>query len=65
MHLSQKWIDKLTTFPETGMGYQIVDIYLKTGVVLRKLMVINCEEITNLKNSSFSENDIQDIKLHQ
>lgn len=64
MRLSQKWIDKLSKLPETRMGCQVVDVYLKNGSVLWELLVVNCEEIINLKHLSFSENDIQDIKLH-
>lgn len=64
MRLSQKWIDKLSKLPETRMGYQIVDVYLKNGSILWELIVVNGEEIIDLKHYSFSENNIQDIKLH-
>lgn len=64
MRLSQKWIDKLLKLPETRMGCQIVDVYLKNGNILWELLVINGEEIINLKHYSFSESDIKDIKLH-
>lgn len=62
MNLSQKWIDKLIELPETGMGYQIIDVYLKNGVIVPKVVVMGCEEI--FQPISFSEDDIQDIKLH-
>ena len=61
--LGQKWIDKLVSLPETGMGYQIVDVYLESGAILRKLLVINCEEIVIHPPWTFFENDIQDIRL--
>ncbi|MEX2090659.1 MAG: hypothetical protein WD989_00800 [Candidatus Paceibacterota bacterium] len=64
MRLSQKWIVKLIALPESGMGYHIVDVHLKNGTVVYGLMVVNCEEIINLGNRSFSSFDIQDIKPH-
>lgn len=64
MRLSQKWVDKLTALPETGMGYQIVDVYLKNGVIIRELKLFNGEVLINQPRGSFSENDILDIKLH-
>ena len=65
MRLSQKWVDKLTALPETGMGYQVVDVYLKNGVIIEKLTLFNGEVLVNQAHGSFSENDILDIKLHQ
>ena len=64
MRLSQKWVDKLTALPETGMGYQVVDVYLKNGMIIRELKLFNGEVLVNQAHSSFSENDILDIKLH-
>jgi len=65
MHLSKKWTDKLAALPESGMGYQVVDVHLKNGVIIKKIMVVNCEILVNQGNLSFSENDIQDIELHK
>ncbi|MBI2677019.1 MAG: hypothetical protein HYX21_03700 [Candidatus Yanofskybacteria bacterium] len=65
LFLSQKWVDKLAGLPETGMGYQIVDVYLKNGTIVRGLTVVNCEQIVVPESHSFSENDIQDIWLSQ
>ena len=33
--LPVKWIQHLTNLPETGMGYQMVDVYLNDGKILR------------------------------
>ena len=65
MILSQEWVDKLSKLPETGMGYQIVDVYLKNGVVIRNAIVANCIILINSGIKRLSENDIQDIKVHK
>ena len=65
MQLSKKWVDKLMALPESGMGYQVVDVHLKNGIVVREIIVINCQIIMDQGNLSFSENDIQDIELHK
>ena len=65
MRLSKKWIDKLAALPESGMGYQVVDIHLKNGMIIKKIVVVDCEILVDQGNLSFSENDIQDIELHK
>ena len=65
MHLSKKWTDKLAALPESGMGYQVVDVHLKDGRVVREVIVINCEVMVEQGNQSFSEGDIQDVELHK
>ena len=41
--LPQKFIDILSKLPEQGMGYQVVDITLKNGEVLKNKTVTNSE----------------------
>ena len=43
--LSKKWIDYLCSLPESGMGYQVVDITPKDGRVLKGAIVFNAEEL--------------------
>jgi len=45
LHLPQKWVDYLTRMPESGMGYQRVDVVLDDGTQLRDCLVFNAEEI--------------------
>ena len=59
MRLSRKWVDKLLRMPEAGMGYQVVDVVLKNGSVVRGMMVLNCQDI--LGAVYFSDDDIADI----
>jgi len=56
--LSQKWIEKMKSLPETGMGYHKVKIVLKDKTVINAL-VFNSEIVDT--NISFSNDDIADI----
>jgi len=40
LRLTKKWVDKLVALPESGMGYQIVDIALKDGRVLKEVIIL-------------------------
>ena len=43
--LEQRWIKRLLQLPESGMGYQRVDLRLADGRELKDLPVFNAEEI--------------------
>ena len=58
--LEEKWVEKLARLPETGMGYQDVQVFLKSGRVVR-VIVGNCEYIT--QDVSFNDDDISDIRV--
>jgi hypothetical protein len=45
MKLDRCWTDRLLELPESGMGYQRVDVRLADGRVLRDVVVFNAEEI--------------------
>ena len=71
--LSQKWIDKMNSLPETGMGYQKANVRFRDGSVL-KAIVLNSsevipdsdeytsEEITMI-DEDITSDDIDDITL--
>ena len=61
--LSRKWVDKMKKLPESGMGYQLVEVKLKDGSILKGI-VTNCNilEVTGLY-FSFSIRDIEKIDL--
>ena len=49
--------------PESGMGYQVIDIILKDGRVITKVMVYNAEIVElPTEYNDVSEDDIKDIK---
>ena len=45
LHLNERWVDHLCGLPETGMGYQIVDVVLSNGKRFRDIAVYNSEEM--------------------
>jgi hypothetical protein len=67
------WTEKLLKYPETGMGYQRVDVILKSGQIIRDIVVLNAkylilpdlelklEEIANLIGRA-REKKAQEIK---
>ena len=41
LHLNERWVDHLCGLPETGMGYQIVDVVLRNGEQFRGIVGYN------------------------
>lgn len=63
LQLSDKWGPKLTSQPETGMGYQVVSIVLKDGTRWNQALV-EAGHVTRIKGLSlipFREDQIADI----
>ena len=54
------WIERLVRLPESGMGYQRVNIHLKRGKVLSNVIVLNAEECQ--APEPFDPADIEDVK---
>jgi hypothetical protein len=63
IHLAKKWRSKLAALPESSMGAQHVDIFLKDGQVIRNAAVFNGEDCET--DREFAQTDIQDIRLHE
>ena len=55
------WIDRLVHLPESGMGYQRVNIRLREGKVLKDVMVFNAEECQ--VSEPFETSEIEDVEL--
>lgn len=45
LQLPRRWVDYLIHQPESGMGYQRVDVLLEDGTELKDCTVFNAEEI--------------------
>jgi hypothetical protein len=62
--LSPPIVDRLTAMPESGMGYQVVDLILADGRVISNVSVFNSElaavpeSLRDLKSS-----DVADVRL--
>jgi len=63
--LPDKFITMLSNLPESGMGYQLVDITLKDGRTLSQRKVLNAEFLLLQENENIQPKDITEIVLSQ
>jgi hypothetical protein len=63
LKLSDKFTNILVSLPETGMGYQIVKIFLKSGKVLYHYKVVNSEFLMLEDDDILNLKDIDKIEL--
>jgi len=65
IELSAKWIAKLASEPETGMGYQVISVILRDGRRFDQVVVVEGKitEIRGLSDIPFTENQINQIIL--
>ena len=63
LKLPDSFINILVNLPESGMGYQIVKVILKSGQVLYQHKVFNSEILVLEENENISINDIEKIEL--
>ena len=61
--LERKWVDYLIRQPESGMGFQKVDVRLKGNRVLNDVPVFNAEEIDLPEDCVGSA--IEELQLHK
>ncbi|MBF0472590.1 MAG: hypothetical protein HQK93_02500 [Nitrospirae bacterium] len=62
LKLNDKWTSLLLSMPESGMGYQSVDISFSDGALLKDILVYNAEEVELPKE--FIKKNIANISLH-
>jgi hypothetical protein len=65
LELNKDQVEFLSHLPEQGMGYQIVDIFLKNGKELRGRIVTNCTYIKLVEEEIITADDIKKIELHK
>ena len=63
--LSDKFIAQLVKIPEQGMGYQIVDIVLTNGKVLKNKFVYNSSILEIEKQEMINIEEIAIIEIHK
>jgi hypothetical protein len=61
--LPDNFINKLVNLPESGMGYQILKIILRTGRTLHQRKVLNSELLMLEENETINIRDIDKIVL--
>lgn len=65
VRLSPQWAELLLSLPESGMGYQVVDVTLRDGKTLPGLAVFNGQDLEPPPVESFDASDIVRIELHE
>jgi hypothetical protein len=60
--LERRFVERLMNLPESGMGYQRVDLRLADGRELRDVPVFNAED-ANVPDE-FADATITDVRLH-
>ncbi len=61
--LAQRWIDLLLKEPESGMGYQRVDVRFADGRHVENAMVFNAEDLD--VPDGFAGAEVQELKPHR
>ena len=65
LKLSDSLINMLINIPESGMGYQIVKVILKSGQILHQHKVINSKILILEENENITVKDIDKIELEK
>jgi hypothetical protein len=64
LQLDQRWIQKLSRLPESGMGYQRVRVRLTAGRTIDDALVFNASVLQVADDiSPFQSEDIAEIEL--
>jgi hypothetical protein len=63
LKLTNSFIDILVNLPESGMGYQLVKVILKSGKILHRHKVLNSELLMLEENENITITDIEKIEL--
>lgn len=64
--LSEQWKNHLCALPESGMGFQRVDILLRDGEQVRDVLVFNAQQVEWPKGKrAISSDDIAEIKVRR
>ncbi len=61
--LSKEWVDHLLRLPESGMGYQRIDVEFADGTTEHDCIVLNAETI-ELPDTCRGK-EIKGVRLHQ
>jgi hypothetical protein len=61
--IPEKFVHQLMKLPESGMGYQLVKVFLTNGKVLRKHKVLNSSILVLDTDENISSSQIKKIEL--
>lgn len=63
IQLPDRFSNHLIKMPESGMGYQLVKVFLKGGKILHNLKVLNSSILLVEKGESVHKEDIENIEI--
>jgi hypothetical protein len=63
--LPHKWTELLINLPESGMGYQLVKVFLKSGKILNRQKVLNSSILLVEPQEKISVEEIEKIELEK
>ncbi len=61
--IPEKFVHQLVKLPESGMGYQLVKIFLSDGKILRKRKVLNSSILVLEPDENIASFEIEKIEL--
>ena len=64
LYLTDLWTNHLCSLPESGMGYQLVNVFLRNGREVRDIIVFNGREVEWPEEQlPIEPDDIVDIRM--
>ena len=63
--IPEKFVHQLVKLPESGMGYQLVKIFLSDGKILRKRKVLNSSILILEPDENINSTEIENIELER
>jgi hypothetical protein len=63
--IPEKFVHQLVKLPESGMGYQLVKIFLSDGKILRKRKVLNSSILILEADENINSSEIENIELER
>lgn len=61
--IPEKFVHQLVKLPESGMGYQVVKVFLSNGKILRKHKVVNSSLLLLEPDEKIAAFEIERIEL--
>lgn len=61
--IPEKFVHQMVKLPESGMGYQLVKVFLSDGKVLRKRKLLNSSILVLNEEEDISTSEIEKIEL--
>ena len=61
--IPEKFVHQLVNIPESGMGYQLVNVFLSDGKILRKRKVLNSSILVLKPDENILSSEIEKIEL--